>query len=72
MGGILVVVTGAHAAVSNFRILSASIRSNILFSHEYDESFYNLVLDGRTGRDSVYVCSSSNEIRYQRVHLDRI
>jgi ATP-binding cassette, subfamily C (CFTR/MRP), member 1 len=28
------------------RILSASVRDNILFSHEYDENFYNLVLDG--------------------------
>ena len=26
--------------------MGASIRDNILFSHEYDESFYNLVLDG--------------------------
>lgn len=28
------------------RILSASVRDNILFSHAYDENFYNLVLDG--------------------------
>lgn len=28
------------------RILSASIRDNILFSHEYDETFYNLVIEG--------------------------
>jgi hypothetical protein len=28
------------------RLMGASIRDNILFSHEYDESFYNLVLDG--------------------------
>ena len=27
-------------------IMSATIRDNILFSHEYDEDFYNLVLDG--------------------------
>ena len=26
--------------------MGASIRDNILFSHEYDETFYNLVLDG--------------------------
>jgi ATP-binding cassette subfamily C (CFTR/MRP) protein 1 len=26
--------------------MGASIRDNILFSHEYDEGFYNLVLDG--------------------------
>lgn len=30
------------------RILSASVRENILFSHEYDETFYNLVVEGRT------------------------
>ncbi len=28
------------------RIMSATIRDNITFSHEYDEVFYNLVLDG--------------------------
>ena len=28
------------------RILSASVRDNILFSHEYDEQFYNMVIDG--------------------------
>ncbi len=28
------------------RIMSATIRDNILFSHKYDEVFYNLVLDG--------------------------
>jgi hypothetical protein len=28
------------------RILSATIRDNIVFSYEYDEVFYNLVLDG--------------------------
>ena len=27
------------------RILSATIRENILFSHEYDETFYNLVIE---------------------------
>lgn len=26
--------------------MSASVRDNILFSHEYDDTFYNLVLDG--------------------------
>lgn len=26
--------------------MSASVRDNIVFSHEYDEAFYNLVLDG--------------------------
>ncbi len=28
------------------RLMGASIRDNILFSHEWDETFYNLVLDG--------------------------
>ena len=28
------------------RILSATVRDNILFSHEYDEIFYNLVIEG--------------------------
>ena len=28
------------------RIMSATIRDNILFSHKYEEEFYNLVLDG--------------------------
>jgi ABC-type multidrug transport system fused ATPase/permease subunit len=28
------------------RILSATVRDNILFSHEYDEVFYNLVVEG--------------------------
>jgi len=31
--------------------MGASIRDNILFSHEYDESFYNLVLDGMYLKD---------------------
>lgn len=26
--------------------MSASIKDNILFSHEYDEDFYRMVLDG--------------------------
>lgn len=29
-----------------FRILSATVRDNILFSHEYDEVYYNLVIEG--------------------------
>ena len=28
------------------RIMSGTIRDNIVFSHHYDETFYNLVLDG--------------------------
>ena len=31
------------------RLMGASIRDNILFSHKYDETFYNLVLDGAHG-----------------------
>jgi len=27
------------------RILSATLKENILFSHEYDETFYNLVVE---------------------------
>lgn len=27
--------------------MSATIRDNIVFSYEYDEAFYNLVLDGK-------------------------
>jgi hypothetical protein len=33
------------------RLMGASIRDNILFSHEYDEAFYNLVLDGAYFKD---------------------
>jgi hypothetical protein len=32
--------------------MSATIRDNILFSHAYDETFYNLVLDGMC---SIYI-----------------
>ncbi|KAF9473354.1 multidrug resistance-associated ABC transporter [Pholiota conissans] len=42
-----VVVTGSVAyAPQNPWILSATVRDNILFSHEYDETFYNLVIEG--------------------------
>jgi hypothetical protein len=33
--------------------MSATVRENILFSHEYDETFYNLVVEG-----NAYVCCS--------------
>ena len=33
--------------MKNYRIMSATVKENILFAHEYDETFYNLVLDGR-------------------------
>ena len=32
------------------RIMSATIRENIVFNYEYDETFYNLVLDGKSLR----------------------
>lgn len=32
--------------INYIRILSATVRDNILFSHEYDETFYNLVVEG--------------------------
>jgi len=35
------------------RIMSGTIKDNILFSHHYDDTFYNLVLDGK--------CSYSNK-----------
>ncbi|CAA7267383.1 unnamed protein product [Cyclocybe aegerita] len=42
-----VVVCGSIAyAPQNPWILSATIRDNILFSHEYDEAFYNMVIEG--------------------------
>ena len=28
--------------------MSATIKDNIVFNYEYDEAFYNLVLDGRS------------------------
>lgn len=29
------------------RIMSGTIKDNIVFSHHYDDTFYNLVLDGK-------------------------
>ena len=29
-----------------YRIMSGTIKDNICFSHHYDDTFYNLVLDG--------------------------
>ena len=29
-----------------YRIMSGTVKDNILFSHDYDDTFYNLVLDG--------------------------
>jgi ABC-type transport system involved in cytochrome bd biosynthesis fused ATPase/permease subunit len=43
-----VTLTGSVAYVpQNPWIQSATVRENILFSHRYDEEFYNIVLDGR-------------------------
>jgi ATP-binding cassette, subfamily C (CFTR/MRP), member 1 len=39
------------------RLMGASIRDNILFSHEFDEAFYNLVLDGECFRDHRRLCA---------------
>ncbi|KAG9309821.1 P-loop containing nucleoside triphosphate hydrolase protein [Chiua virens] len=47
-----VVLAGSVAyAAQNPWILSATIRDNILFSHEYDESFYDLVIEGTYDRN---------------------
>lgn len=35
-----------HLILKINRIMSATIRDNIVFSHEYDEVFYKLVLEG--------------------------
>jgi len=43
MRKMLAVGVGLH---THSRVLSATIRDNILFSHAYDESFYNLVIEG--------------------------
>ena len=40
-------------APQNPWIMSATIKDNILFSHKYDEVFYNLVLDGKFIRTSL-------------------
>lgn len=32
--------------------MSATVKDNILFAHEYDEEYYNLVLDGKGFLDS--------------------
>lgn len=45
MVGDLVNIEGLLTNLS-WRILSATVRENILFSHEYEETFYNLVIEG--------------------------
>ena len=47
-GSVQVSGTIAYAS-QNPWIMSVTVRDNILFSHEYDETFYNLVLDGELG-----------------------
>ena len=43
-----VIINGTIAyAPQNPWIMSATIRENILFTHEYEETFYNLVIDGK-------------------------
>ena len=43
-----------------YRIMSATIRDNILFSHKYDEVFYNIVLDGELCKAFLLpICSDS-------------
>lgn len=32
--------------------MSATVKDNILFAHEYDEEYYDLVLDGKNYVDS--------------------
>ncbi|KDR65747.1 hypothetical protein GALMADRAFT_232908 [Galerina marginata CBS 339.88] len=44
--GGLVVYGSIAFAPQNPWILSATVRDNILFFHEYDETFYNLVIEG--------------------------
>ena len=44
--------------LTHARILSATVRDNILFSHEYDESFYNLVIEGAYRCYSIQMASN--------------
>lgn len=48
------VVQFQDASKPSDRLMGASIRDNILFSHEFDETFYNLVLDGAYGSSMLY------------------
>ena len=43
------------------RIMSGTIKDNILFSHQYDDTFYNLVLDGE-GSNPSNLCRDSHRI----------
>jgi hypothetical protein len=54
------------------RILSASIRDNILFSHEYNEDFYNLVLDGMFPKLPHVATNAANEACALRQDLDAL
>jgi hypothetical protein len=42
--------------------MSGTIRENILFSHRYDETFYNLVLDGASFFVAMMLDSSSSSL----------
>jgi hypothetical protein len=49
-----------------YYIPDEAIRDNILFSHEYDEQFYNLVLDGMLTRSAH--CSHALTVTYSMCH----
>jgi hypothetical protein len=51
------------------RLMGATIRDNILFSHEYDEAFYNLVLDGACRKGRRRLCTLC--IHYHPFHSVR-
>jgi hypothetical protein len=38
--------------------MSGTIKDNILFSHHYDETFYNLVIDGERSNPGNLCCDS--------------
>lgn len=48
LGTVLFIFCEMRSKLKLERIMSATVRENILFSHEYDEIFYNLVVDGKT------------------------
>ena len=48
--------------------MSGTIKDNILFSHHYDETFYNLVLDGERRHPNNNIQLKSDP---QLVHLNQ-
>ena len=48
--------------------MSATVRDNIVFSYEYDEVFYNLVLDGA---DAVCLRRGKTDVVVQHARFDR-